>query len=320
LVAGRPVGPGLPPDRSYAEGRFHLERFTSASLPKAKECFEQAVLATRNSAPIYAAISEYYVSAALLGIKTSAEAMPKADWAARKALSIDADTESAHACLGIVAGLYEHNWEESAGSFRRAFEINPGSGSVRQAYALWHLIPLGHIAEAAVEMQRALQAEPLSPRRLASLAYVCYLNGEYDESTRLCFTALDIDARFWLAHWVLGWALLASWRNEAALEHARAALAEDPSSGWTKAVNAVVCSVAGVQAEADALHGAWDAVVRMGTGDAEEAFRCAARAVQRREALIPFVIRHALFDPYRPDPRYAAITSRMRIPATGGAA
>jgi eukaryotic-like serine/threonine-protein kinase len=328
LRAGKSIGGGEA-DRFYADGRAHLDRFTSDSLPKAKECFEHAVGLQKDSPAVYAAISEYYLSAALLGIRPSPEAMAKAEWAARKALSIDPNAERAHACLGMVYGLHEYSWEESAESFRRALQINPGSGSIRQTHALWHLIPLGRIAEAIAEMEKALQAEPGSARRLAVMGYVCYLNREFDEAVRLCRVALALDERFWLAHWVLSWALMAQWENELALQHARAALAEEAVSGWTRAAYAVASSISGdpqparsmlaaAESQPNASLLAWTALVMIGTGDADRAFRLAARAVQERNAMIPAIMRHGLFDRYRSDARYEAVVGRMRLNLSRG--
>jgi eukaryotic-like serine/threonine-protein kinase len=311
-------------DRSYAEGRAQLDRFTCESLSKAKESLERAVALQKDSAAVYAAVAEYYISAALLGIRAAGEAMPKADWAARKALSIDANSELAHASLGVISGLYEHSWEEAGDSFRRALAINAGSASVRQAHSLWHLVPLGRIPEAIDDMAMALQAEPTSIRRMAGLAYLRYLNREFDEAVRLCRAALQADTRFWLAHWVLSWALLAPWQKEAALEHARAALAEEGASGWTRALHAVASSVAGdaeparaalrdMDCDENRRDCAWAALIYLGTGDVDKAFRSAGRAIEEHNAMGPAVIRHALFDPYRSDPRYTAITSRMRM-------
>jgi TolB-like protein/tRNA A-37 threonylcarbamoyl transferase component Bud32/Flp pilus assembly protein TadD len=315
---------GADADRCYADGRALLERFTSESLAKAKDCFEKAVTLRRDSGPIYAAIADYYISAALQCVRTAREAMEKADWAARKALSIDGNSERAHVCLGIVHGLNGHNWEEAAQSFARAIAINPGSPSVRQAHALWHLAPLGRVPEALDDMLRSLHAEAASPRRLASLAWLRYLHRDLDESVRLCRTALEADPRCWLAHWVLGWAQLAARQNESALRHARAALEEERLSGWTKALYAAATFAAGdpeparaalaeMDADTEGRFHSWAALVRVATGDIDRAFRSAAKAVQERDPMCAPVIRHPLFDPYRADSRYNTIARRLHI-------
>jgi hypothetical protein len=151
-----------------------------------------------------------------------------------------------------------------------------------------------------------------------------YLNREYGEAVRLCRTALAVDERFWLAHWTLSWALMSERQNELALEHARAALAEEASSGWTRAVYAVASAVCGesepawaMASEADshaqAGDSGWAALVVAATGDVDRAFRFAARAVQERDAMIPAILRHGAFDRHRSDSRYAAISGRLRL-------
>jgi serine/threonine protein kinase/Tfp pilus assembly protein PilF len=314
-------------DRLYVDGRAHLERFTSESLAKAKDAFEKAIVAQRNSAPVYASIAEYYLAAAVLGTRSGDDAMPKAEWAARKALSINAGTERAHACIGIVYGLYEYNWEDAAASFRRALEVNVKSASVLESHALWHLVPLGRLSEAIDQMGKAIRIEPGSARRLAGLAYVRYLNREFDQTVQLCRAALDLDAGCWLAHWVLSWALMATRQHHSAFEHARAALSIESSSAWTRALHAIAeaavdperAGAAAPGCESDCGGLAWAALIRLAAGDADKAFRAAARAVQQRNPMMPVIIRHALFDNYRSDSRYAAITGRMKMPAAQSA-
>jgi serine/threonine protein kinase/Tfp pilus assembly protein PilF len=313
-------------DRCYIEGRTQLEKFTAEGLSKAKECFEKAVMRQRNSAPTYAAVAEYYAAAGILGTRRGSDAMPKAEWAARKAISIDANTERAYACLGIVLGLSEHNWQEAAESFAVALQINPASPPVRQAHALWHLLPLGYTSEAVQDLQTAVQGEPRSARRLAGLGYVQCLNREFDQAERSCRAALDIDKDCWLAHWAMGWLLLTTWQNEQALAHATHAKSASEGISWAVALHAIASAVAGnpkpahqavrdFESEDDSRSFAWAALVRVATGDTDRAFRIAARAVQEREPIAAFVLRNPQFDRYRSDARYNAIIRRMRMAA-----
>jgi serine/threonine protein kinase/Tfp pilus assembly protein PilF len=314
-------------DRCYIEGRAHLEQFTAEGLAKAKECFEKAVMSQRNSAPTYAAVAEYYAAAAILGIRRGNDAMPKAEWAARKAISIDANAERAHACVGVVLGMFEHSWDEAAESFRYALQINGASPPVRQAHALWHLAPLGRMPEAVENLQIAVHGEPRSARRLAALGYVQCLNRDLDQAERSCRGALEADETYWLAHWAMGWVLLAARQNKQALVHATSAMTQSIASAWAMALHAIANAAAGdpnpasraiaeMETEGRAARSlAWAALIRAAMGDADQAFRGAARAVQERDPIAPFVLRNPVFDAYRSDARYNAIIRRMRIAA-----
>ena len=312
-------------DRWYLEGRAHLEQFTAESLAKAKECFDNVVMTQRNSPPTYAAIAEYYAAASILGTRRGSDAMPKAEWAARKAILLDPNNERGHACVGVVLGLFENSWEEAAESFWRALEINPASAAVREAHALWHLLPLGRIPEAAADLQAAVLSDPGSPRLLASLGYVQCLNRDFDQAERSCRAALEADQKYWLAHWAMGWVLLATWHNEQALSHAATANAASKGSTWAATLHAIAAGVAGdtnpaqqvlseMEGNAASRSLAWAAMIRAATGDADQALRNAARAVQEREPIAPFVFRNPFFDAYRIDGRFNAIMRRMRMP------
>jgi serine/threonine-protein kinase len=313
-------------DRWYLEGRAHLEQFTAESLAKAKECFDNVLMTQRNSAPTYAAIAEYYAAASILGTRRGSDAMPKAEWAARKAILLDPNYERGHACVGVVLGLFEHNWEEAAESFRLALHVNPASARVREAHALWHLLPLGRIPEAAQELQSAVLSEPGSARLLAHLGYVQCLNRDFEKAERSCRAALEADQNCWLANWAMGWVYLATWQNEPALSHAAAAKAASKDSSWAVTLHAIASGIAGdpnpaqqvlsvMEGEGASRSLAWAALIRAATGDTDQALRTAARAVQEREPIAPFVFRNPLFDAYRSDGRYHAIIRRMRLAA-----
>ena len=70
------------------------------------------------------------------------EGMPKAKAAARKALELDERLAEAHSPLGVVAMLYDWDWETAAEQhFRRALSstpaISPRGSGTRYASASW---------------------------------------------------------------------------------------------------------------------------------------------------------------------------------------
>jgi hypothetical protein len=60
---------------------------------------------------------------------------------------------------------------------------------------------------------------------------------------------------------------------------------------------------------------AWASLIRFATGEADHAFRNAARAVQEREPIAAFVLQNPIFGEYRSDARYNAIIRRVRLAA-----
>jgi len=68
----------------------------------------------------------------------------------------------------------------------------------------------GRHAEAIAHNQRAQELDPLSPWLNATLAWAFYYAGQYDRALTQCWKALEIEPRFGITHWTLGWSI---WRS-----------------------------------------------------------------------------------------------------------
>lgn len=64
--------------------------------------------------------------------------------------------------LGLVAALYDYDWQEAARRFELAMAADPVPSQVRRHHALYYLLPTGRYAEAAEECVSALQEDPLN--------------------------------------------------------------------------------------------------------------------------------------------------------------
>ena len=63
--------------------------------------------------------------------------MPRAEAAARKALSLDPSSSEAHTSLASTLMSYNWDWEESGKHFEKAVELNPGYSTARHWYGLY---------------------------------------------------------------------------------------------------------------------------------------------------------------------------------------
>jgi hypothetical protein len=72
--------------------------------------------------------------------------MPLVRSAARKALEIDPSLAEGHAMLGLVAALYDYDWEEAGHRFALAMAAESVPSEVRRFYALYYLLPVGRSA------------------------------------------------------------------------------------------------------------------------------------------------------------------------------
>jgi tRNA A-37 threonylcarbamoyl transferase component Bud32/tetratricopeptide (TPR) repeat protein len=282
-----------------AEGREGLRHWTAGSLQKAKDCFERAMKEGSDRCPVYACISEYYATACLLGMREPSDAMPKAEWAARKALEIDPACEQAEVTLGIVTAAYHFRWEEAGRHFAKA-----RSPEARVRTAMWYLRPLGDF-EAA---ERMLEGDALA------LAWISLEKGAYDEAAQ---HAARSGRHHWIAAWVFAWVLLARGLAKDAVKICERGLETEPGHPLLESALATAYARNGQPEAARRLlrsDPAWFPIpVRAALNDADAAFAAAQDAVRRRDAGVITAVRLPGAEVVRVGPRFAALVREMRL-------
>ena len=81
---------------------------------------------------------------------------------------------------------------------------NPSYPTAHHWYAINHLVPLGRFDEAAEELRRALELDPLALAIKTSLGMKCYFAGQYDDAVRELSKTIELDEGFGMAHFFLG--------------------------------------------------------------------------------------------------------------------
>ncbi len=86
--------------------------------------------------------------------------MAKSRAAAEKALALDPNLAEAHISIALVKMYSDFDWEGAEAEFRRALELNPGSGYAHMTLG-FELAYRGHLAEARASFERALELDPI---------------------------------------------------------------------------------------------------------------------------------------------------------------
>ena len=108
----------------------------------------------------YVGLADHHLSHFFSGVPSDECLLRARDYTLR-ALELDPELAHAHAVMGIVAGLYERNWEQASRHFRTAMSGEAVHWHVRSLYAVFHLQPLGLLGEARRQMERVLEDDPL---------------------------------------------------------------------------------------------------------------------------------------------------------------
>ena len=277
-----------------AEGLLELKRFTPASLALARDCFERAIREDRDNPAIYVAMADYYAAAAVLAVREPKQLLPKAEWAAKRALELDPDDPGPHAALAIVEAISHCQWDKAVIHFRRVLE---NEATVFQPF-------LFVLAPGFREVPGGRSAGALAYRAMAQ-----YLAGNSATAFQYAKGALDSDSHFWPAAFV----------------QALADPACEPPLGilWSQGVLARR-SPESAQAVLDALIKQSDsryvpstlfATAYLTQGELERAFGALDRAVSERDPMLPSILLDPALEPLRNDSRLVSLVQKAGLSA-----
>jgi tetratricopeptide (TPR) repeat protein len=219
----------------------------------------------------------------------------------------------------------EWKWQESGAEFKRALELKPNDAPANRGFAYW-LLCVGRTEEAVARTQRAHELDPMNVDDLATDGFLLYHARQYDESIQTLRSVLAVQPDHALAHFYMGYALIAKGQpQQAVAELERALLLSDRSP-----------AVIGVLVRAYAHAGRRDDALRLvaelkrrkaagyipagafvnaylGLGDNEQAFVWLEPAYQEKSNILMFLKTHPHFDAIRSDPRFADLLHRVGL-------
>jgi TolB-like protein len=179
----------------YTRGRYFWGRPSADNLKKAREYFQQAIDKQGDFASAYAGLADTYLLLGYNRVLSPAEAAPKAKAAALKALELDDSLADAHTSLAGVACTFEADWSAAERGYNRAFELNPNYAIAHQWWGQT-LAGLGRHAEAAAEIRRALEIDPVSLRAGNAAGSIMYLARRYGEAIEEYKKTLELDPNY----------------------------------------------------------------------------------------------------------------------------
>jgi tetratricopeptide (TPR) repeat protein len=324
LKKAAPVDPEA--HQLYLKGRYYWNKRTAEAFDTAMRFFQQAIEKDPAYAPAYAGLADTY---ALLAVPPSEvlppnQAMPKAKQAALKALEIDDTLAEAHASLALVLTEYDWNWAEAEREFERAMELNPGYATARQWHA-FNLAAQGRLDEALGETRKALELDPLSLIISNSVARVLYFLRRFDEAADQVRKTVEMDPAFPNAHYRLGMVYAAKGdlrgavgeyeklQGAAAVSLAPALLGNALGRSGDAAGARRMLERLATLSKKKYVPAAHVALVYMGLGDKDQAFRWLEKARDERSDFLRFVKVDPLFDPLRSDARFPELVKGVGL-------
>ncbi|HRP34894.1 MAG TPA: tetratricopeptide repeat protein [Gammaproteobacteria bacterium] len=174
----------------YLRGRQLGRQPTQAGLLRAVEEFERAIAIDPSFAAAYAGIADAWVWLEDYGGIRSAEAFPRAEQAARRALELDPQSAEAHAAMAFVLDRYHRDKPAARDYFERTLELNP---NYVNAYNLYGdtLRDLGDYPRMIEVHRKAVELDPLSYFMKTRLASKLMGAGQVEEAETIIASVFE---------------------------------------------------------------------------------------------------------------------------------
>ena len=143
---------------AYLKGRYFLQQGGESTAARARQFFEEAIAADQGFAAAHAGLAHYFATTDALA---PAQAMPRAELSARRALELDPSSAAGHAALAFVHYFWHWDWTAADRAFARALELDPNDALARRWHAIF-LSAMGRHQTAAEEIALAVTLDPLS--------------------------------------------------------------------------------------------------------------------------------------------------------------
>jgi TolB-like protein/Flp pilus assembly protein TadD len=312
----------------YLEARYWLYQLTLEGLTRARELFEEVLRDEPGFAPALAGLADYCTLVGFFGVRPPMEVWPEAKAKAEQAIAMDPSLGAAHTSLALALTQYQWDFPRAERQHREAIRLSPGDARARYYYGL-HLMMMGRLGDAAREMTRAIELDPLSKQVLSADAYIRYYAGEYEDALRECRKTIALDPNYFEVYGCLGLTLLALGRTDEAVGAFEQA---DQLTGHAfplaRAFLAYALGVAGRTADATAVLAAvyeakqqgyvppaYLAVGEIGIGRFEQAFLALDEAYAARDGTLLYLRILPVFEPLAGDPRFEALCESVGLPA-----
>lgn len=305
------------------KGRYYRVKPGTDNHKKAIEYLEEAVAADPNYALAYAQLSLAYYGLAGESAADPKIYMPKAETAARKALSLDENLAEAHLAISRIY-VARWLWREGEAERRRAIELDPNNALAHDLYAQL-LVLLGRFDESINEARRAIELDPLSMVTVSDLGYRLHFARRYDESIEATKKALEIDPNSDQVYNFLGYAYAGKGQYKEAIDAFQQAIRLGDKSTSIQVYLGAAYAGAGDLEKARAIlkqlqttkeyvsPGELTALYTA-LGDKEAAFASLNKAYDDHDLQLQFLKVDPNYDPLRDDPRFGDLLRRVGLP------
>ncbi len=311
----------------YLKGRYFWNKRDRDGIEKSIAFFQEAIGKDPGYAMAFAGLADSYDLIAFYDILPPREILPKARYAAIRALELDPTIAQAQAVLADIQYEFDWNFPAAEQGFRKAIAANPSYAQAHQWYSNF-LSVSKRFDESFVEIARARELDPLNIMIETDAELALYWAGQYDRAIGELRRTVELSGDFPLTRFYLGLAQASKGLFDLAIAEAQAARRLEPNDPNLVMLYGYACARAGRRSEA--LQALEDlrvmsekrfvsafifAGIHVGLGDKDKAFEWLEKAYEERSGRLIYLGVERAFDPLRSDPRFQDLVRRIKLPA-----
>ena len=312
--------------QSYVKGRALLYQ-RGPFIPKALDCFQQAVACDPRYACAWAGMADAYNLLAYYGFLRPEQSLTQAWQAGTKAVTLDPLLAEGHAALAL-ASLWRWDWQTAEQEYLEALRLNPRYIQARSAYALFYLAwTTARFGDATAEAQKAVNSDPLSAYAKTVLALAHLAARNFTDGVSCAREAVGLDPDAFLSHYILHTALGLAGHIDESIAVAEYALATSGRHPWVVSALAFAYGKWGRKEDAKILHHELSArakryyippmllaVTACASGYSDEAIQYAREAYAIHDPVLTTAKHYFTGEQLREDPRFNELLAQMRFP------
>jgi tetratricopeptide (TPR) repeat protein len=221
-----------------------------------------------------------------------------------------------------MAAMLDYDWKLAETHFHRAMAAESVPPPVRYRYAAYYLLPMGRCADAIEQCQLALETDPLAVTTHFIMSWSMRLAKRYPEAIEISRRGRELDAKHPYIYFTLAVAQIQAGLAQEAIASIQRCVGLMPWLPGIVWALAAVYHLAGdrehaqewarkaAESQSRTYFAAWYYAV---TGEADAMFNALEGSYEQRERGLLDVKNDVLFAPYRADPRFQALLTKMNL-------
>lgn len=312
----------------YLRGRQAWNQLTPATTRHAVECFSRAVAIDADYALAWSGISDALTVGPITGDVDPLLIRDRATDAAVNAARARPDLAEGHASMGAIKFWLDWSWAAAETALRRAINLDP--------HYPFAFRMLGHVLSqsgqhhaARLALQRAVELDPFYAMHHALSAQVAFQARDYAAAIAHAEHALEVDPRFWIGYLQLAQAAERLGESEQALDALTSASPLASANSKVESLKGYVLAATDRRDEALTILAALEhrageqyvppyaiALVNLGLGRREAAYKWLGRAVAARDVHVVYLPVDPKWDACRGDSAFVEMLESLGMPVS----